>query len=259
MAKRVRIEGLLTEYVGAASGVPVRIWTCGFNLRPWRQDSGPWQTTRLLVWVNCSTKQRPQVTRWKAGDQVRIAAMAPQPAKLRGVKVDFLAKGGALPVQRFRGLIAEIDDDTPAAPDRIKDRVLGTLVLDDAMDWYSVWRSNARGRYETAIQPRDATSEKKLAQDIQGGRKMVVRIERGFAAMKRAVTNKLLPLYNTTWRGARKELTAAAFAKNLELVSLIVAPNGSANAILECNKMFTDHGIEVRYSRAGKITGIDLA
>lgn len=260
MARRHAIEGRLTSYVSCGQAGNATTWSCGYALSPWRQDGGPWQATALLVDVpRVPDREARAAGRWNAGDAIRIAAAPPRPTRARGPDIELLARGWH-PARRFRGTIPE-RAEAPSPPARVDDRVLGRLRFDAGMAWYGTWRARpgARGRYEAAIVPAAPLDDRRRAADLERGRRAIVAIERGLARTRAAIAAKLLPTYTRTWRGDGPALTARALAQRCTLASIIVDARGVPAAIFETGAVFGDHGVEVRFTRAGAIARIALA
>jgi hypothetical protein len=227
-------------------------WDVAFILERWRKPNGPWSEAPVYVYIPMGTKaaaaSAARAHRGKSAVRVTVASVRPQG--------DYIARAAGKPPITKITLVNE-----PKRPkSSYRDAVLGTLKVEPAFGWVSTRRKLGGSRVELTIEVADTDDEAKVMKAIARARPIVKQCETRLAAMRDAMTKKLLSLYNRKWRDkGRPELDAKSFRAKIEKPVELQVSARSATIRFSAGGLFTDHAIEVTMSASGKIGGISLA
>jgi hypothetical protein len=249
--KRIVIEGVLSSDA-FANGNDTSGWYMSLCLEPWRAAGGDWMQRPLFIDIAMSEAAAGrEMDRWQEGHQVRIGVDRIVESRKRPWHAN-----GFKPLKRLRGKPPAADRDNDR---HVDDPALGRLRLDRGAEWFCAWRRRGGQRYEIAIVPSDVDDDRKVARAVEHGRAAILHIERSDAALRRAIADKLLNLYNDTWRGKRPKLAAAPFARRPRLTSIVAYHRGDAVAYFDDGGLFLRHCIEVRLNTRGRVDEICLS
>jgi hypothetical protein len=250
------IEGTLKEKAWAIDRA--KGWDLAFILDPWRKvDASAWSEAPLYVYVALGTKAKAEkmARLYKGRSSVRLFVNS---VRSQG---DYIARAaGKLPVTKIPLLAAT---KKKKARDSFRDDVLGTFRLEREFEWVSTrMKIGGASSCEVAIGLVDVDDEEGIAQAIVKSRAVVAHCKATLDKIRDAVTKKLLPLYNKTWRDEdSRELTPQAFrAKISKPIELHISTvDEVATLRLHAGGLFTDHAIEVKLTLRGRIMQITLA
>jgi hypothetical protein len=207
-----------------------------FTLSPWREVGGRW--IRRPVYVDFIVPTHRSAKRVLAKFRfssivIRFAARRRKNGRLTG----------KLPITEI-----DVKVEVPPRPKPIDDAFLGRLKYDDGLEKYVAYPKLAVGSPEVVV----ATSMTGDAGAI------LARCLRGMKPLLDAVTRKMLPLYNKTWREG-PDLQPPAFRARVTRLSEVEIDKRRTVLRFDAGDLFGDHAIEVRLASTGKVTGISLA
>jgi hypothetical protein len=235
-------------------------WDLVFMVQPFRRGDGTIVESEAMR-VEAGPITEKALSTWMArlspGDLVRFAAREVSPPP-RGLP--WWHGRASLPIRKARDAELEAIAARRATPVVVTDPTLGTLTLIREHDCWKTRRRRRGSSYGVFIdRSHQGDDRRRDARDIVRAGRVVRRIEEDLGAIRRAVVEAMLPLHNDTWRGDAPRLSARRFAARLSISEMSVAPGGAATLWFEADGMFTDHAIEVRLGRTGKVKEIGLA
>jgi hypothetical protein len=247
--------------VGASAGGNADgSWDLALSLCPWRESGGLVSNRPLRVdfpmkdlaaasramdeWDGKAIRVRPKIFERPSSDRPRGVAH------------------GELPIESI-----EPDAEMQAAardrarPRSVDDIVLGTLTLDRRVDWYAGTRKANAGSYRVAVSTDDPDDDVGVLEAIRRAGPIVEQIDRDSSSgrLLDAIADKMLDLYNDTWREEGPRLSRSAFKKRFTLTSVVVSADRST-AWFDCDEsLFGGHEVQVRLSPQGEVTEVCLA
>ena len=233
-------------------------WELVLHLRPWRRGAEPLEraTTRVEIPVS-EAKLRREMSRIERGHIVRVSAHTVEPPR-RGWPWWCVRSPG--PVRVVAGDVAmKAELARLQKPVVLRDPTLGRMTLERDYDWYSGARRLDRHRYQLSVEQSkaDLDDRERDRGDLAAAGAFVLRFEAAMPALRRAIARRMRALYNDTWRGEdRPRLSEADFMKPVRLSSATIHAGGSASLIFACGDLFSDHAIEVRLARTGRVNEV---
>jgi len=256
--KQGTITGVVKGSAGGAGGPDG--WNLVIFLQPWRRDDDvefERVSARVLVPTSEAALGR-QMGRLDAGMVVKFATN----------RIDAPTKDhpwwlvhGVAPVRTVRGNAAMREARAQLdAPVVIRDPLLGRMTLKRDLDWFIGTRRLNGRRYELSVSQSGKDDDRaRDRSDLTRAGVVVQRFEGAMMEIRRAIARRMLSLYNDNWREEGPALTAERFLRMVKLSSAVVNGDGSASLYFSSGDLFSDHGIEVRIARSGRVTDVGLA
>ena len=144
-------------------------------------------------------------------------------------------------------------------PERIEDRVLGTLRFSaslDAQDEYqaTITIDGLPVKFDLYTDPKGS-----LSPCIKRARQIVERFESIKRKMHRYIEREIFPTYNTTWRSDKKPLTLDQVISRLKLTFVTTHPEPKATFWFDARgDLFLWHSLQLRMAERNRFVGHDM-
>ena len=233
MSSPARIDGVVS---GAALAQPGGDWFVMF-LMPWRHPDGRVVDEELRVAPDVSHRVAAAAERrYHHGVAVRVTAKQ----VVKGPGFTYWNAEGISKVVKLRALRLEEPGEV------LVQHALGFLTLD-----------RRRGAYVGKLDRAELVIDR-LDGLLVTATKRVRAVEEKHAQIRAAIAKKLVPLYNTHWRGMRGLIDADEFDRRLKLSAIHVGA-GRTTLYYSSGKLFEDHGVEVRIGARGAISEVMIS
>lgn len=219
-------------------------------LSPWSDGTSAAGNAPLRIQVDLARTDPKSLLK---GTRVRVVCDAVS-APARG-ELWWTAIGSAVEIAEAAAKQAEV---------AIVDPVLGLMKLDRKSNEFEGKRTEHGKTFELSIARSSGVDDRTADErDMARGRAFVTALDAALPGILRGIADRLLPLYNGTWRGDREELDEAGFVGRLSISSARAGDgetDGLSNLIYFADgDLFGGHLVEVFLDDDLRPTFIELA
>jgi len=223
-------------------------------LHPWRHPDGHLERRWIRVEhkVGSHAAVREAMAQFAEKMLVRVTAETVLAPEGRG---GWWEPKGVTRLEKINGDLALQQAAREAAkPVVVTDVTLGRFELDRSLSRLVGKRAISGHRYELSI---EEGLEETPEVDVRAMRSRVIAFEHQLASITAAISDKMLALYNDTWRRFGFRLTRDRFVKRLGIESAYVEESRTT-LYVDAGRLFAGHTIEVRIGPQGEISEIML-